>query len=118
MSKVAFWERGEALDYVNGTNAVIEANTVLELGSRIAIAGMEMAVGEKGTVHVVGVYSFPKTDQTELSAGTEVYFDGSGITASADNGQTGDQKKTYVKAGYVTNTAAASATEVLVKINA
>ena len=29
MSKAAFWQKGESLDYTNSTNAIIEANTIM-----------------------------------------------------------------------------------------
>lgn len=109
MAKANFWQRGETLDYVNSGSAKIEAGTVIELGSRIGIAGGDIAVGETGSIHVVGVFEFPKTDSTAINAGTAVYWDGSGITATAS---------TNTPAGYAAYTAAASATTVLVKINA
>ena len=37
MAKAAYWQRGESLDYLNKTNAVIEANTIIALGTRIGI---------------------------------------------------------------------------------
>lgn len=38
MSKAAYWQRGETLDYVNNTGSIIEANTVIKLAERIGIA--------------------------------------------------------------------------------
>lgn len=110
MSKAAYWQRGEALDYVNAGTEKIEANTVIVLGSRIGVAGMEISPGELGTLHVTGVYSMPK-DSGEISAGADVYYsetDGEITTTSDGN----------VKAGFACEAASASDTTVLVKINA
>jgi len=35
MSKAAYWQRGETLDYKNNTDTKIEANTVISFGSYI-----------------------------------------------------------------------------------
>lgn len=110
MSKAAYWQRGEALDYTNAGTEKIEANTVIALGSRIGVAGMEISPGEMGTLHVAGVYSIPKGNE-EISAGADVYYsetDGEITTASDGN----------VKAGFACEAASASDTTVLVKINA
>ena len=110
MSKAAYWQRGEALDYVNTGTEKIEANTVIVLGSRIGVAGMEIFPGETGTLHVTGVYSMPKGSE-EVTAGADVYYsetDGEITTISDGN----------VKAGFACEEASASDSTVLVKINA
>ena len=73
MSKASYWQRGETLDYVNAGENVIEANTILVLGSRIGVAGTDILPGEKGTIHVTGVYEVPK-DGSEISGGARVYY--------------------------------------------
>ncbi len=110
MSKAAYWQRGEALDYVNAGTEKIEANTVIVLGSRIGVAGMEISPGELGTLHVTGVYSMPK-GSGEISAGADVYYSETDeeITTTSDGN---------VKAGFACEAASASDTTVLVKINA
>ena len=47
--------------------------------------------------------------------GTTVYYDGTGITEAANDG--GNPATPYVKAGYAAESAAASDTEIPVKIN-
>ena len=32
MSKAEFWQRGEALDYINSTDATIPNNTLVQIG--------------------------------------------------------------------------------------
>ncbi len=107
MSKAAYWQRGESLDYVNRTNAVIEANTIIAITGRIGVAGTSINPGEKGSLHVTGVYEIKKTGTAEISMGAAVYFDGNGITNTA-SGNT--------PAGYAAQTAAAGDATVLVKL--
>lgn len=107
MSKAAYWQRGETLDYTNNTDAVIEANTVVAFAERIGIAGTDINPAEKGDLHVSGVFEFEKTSTNEIAMGTSVYFDGTGITETADGN---------TPAGFAADTAAAGATVILVKI--
>jgi predicted RecA/RadA family phage recombinase len=58
MATATYWQRGEALDYVNNTEAIIEANTVIVYGDRIAVTGCDIAPGELGSIHVEGVFAF------------------------------------------------------------
>lgn len=106
MSKAAYWQRGESLDYVNKTDAVIEANTIISLGTRIGVAGTDINPNEKGSVHVTGVYEIEKTGTGAIEMGAAVYFDGTGITA--DNSGT--------PAGYAAAAAEADSTVILVKL--
>lgn len=108
MAAATFWQRGESLDYKNTGDSVIGANTVIAYGARIGIAGGDIPAGELGSIHVEGVFALPKTD-SEIAAGAEVYWNGSGVTATAGNN---------VKAGYAAQAAASTDTTVLVKINA
>lgn len=116
MAKAIYWQRGESLDYVNSTDAVIPANTVLKLAGRIGIAGTSINPGEKGSLHVTGVYEIPKTSENEIAMGTTVYFDDTGITEAADNGQSGEAKVEYTPAGYAAQKALAADTVILVKL--
>lgn len=105
MAKASYWQRGESLDYKNNTNAVIEANTVINLTTRIGIAGTSINPGETGSLHVEGVYQLPKTGTEEIAMGAAVTFDGNGITTG-----------TGTPAGYAAATAAADDAFVLVKL--
>ena len=107
MAKAAYWQRGESLDYKNSTNAVIEANTIIDLGTRVGVIGTDIAPNEVGSIHVVGVYEIPKTDATAITLGTAVYFDGNGITATAGSN---------TPAGYAAADAADADTVILVKL--
>lgn len=109
MASAVFWQRGEALDYLNSGSTTIEANTIVAYGSRIGVIGCDIAPGELGSLHVAGVFRMPKTGTSAIAAGTDVYWDGDGITSSS-SGNT--------KAGFAAQAAEASATEILVSINA
>lgn len=116
MPKAAYWQRGESLDYVNKTTAVIEANTIIPIEGRIGIAGTSINPGDKGSLHVTGVYEIEKTGTGAIEMGAAVYFDGTGITNAADNGKAGDEKAGYTPAGYAAQAAAAADTVILVKL--
>ncbi len=107
MSKAEYWQRGEALDYTNATDALIPANTIVQIGSRIGVTGTDIAPGEVGSLHVGGVWEIAKTGAAEIAMGQTVYFDGTGITDTADGG---------IEAGYAAAPAAAAATVILVKL--
>lgn len=110
MSKAAFWQRGETIDYKNAGEAAIEANTVLVIGSRVGIAGMTIEPGEVGSVHVSGVFEFDKASGA-IAIGAEVYY-------NASTGKITTTASSATKAGFAVEAAADSAAKVLVKINA
>lgn len=114
MATGTFWQRGEAIDYTNASGSKIEANEIVILGSRIGIAGTEMANGETGSLHVFGVFELPKKASEAISAGVDVYWNGTGITASADDG--GNPATPYAKAGYAIQAAVADDTTIKVKL--
>ena len=80
MSKAAYYQRGETLDYTNTGTSVIEAGTILAIGKRIGVAATLIQPKTLGTVDVVGVFAMPKTSANAITMGTPVYFDGTGIT--------------------------------------
>lgn len=107
MAKATYWQRGESLDYTNDGTSVIEANTIIAVGSRIGVAGTSINPKETGSLHVTGVYEIAKTGSAEIAQGTAVYFDGTGITATAGSN---------TPAGYAAATSGADDTVVLVKL--
>lgn len=107
MTKATYWQRGESLDYINETNEVIEANTIIALSERIGVAGTSINPGEKGSIHVTGFYEIKKTGTDAIAQGATVYWDGTGITGVADNNTV---------AGYAAQNAGAGDMTVLVKL--
>lgn len=109
MAKASYWQRGEALDYINTGNTVIEANTILAIGDKIGIAGGDIDPGTLGSVHVEGVFEFAK-DTGAMGLGANVKIDAETGKASAAGSDTPN--------GYVAKAAAADDSTVCVKINA
>lgn len=105
MAKATYWQRGESLDYVNSGDTVIEANTIVSLGTRIGVVGTDINPKERGSIHVTGVFEIAKTGG-EIAMGAAVYFDETGIT-TANSG---------TPAGYAAAAAGADDATVLVKL--
>jgi predicted RecA/RadA family phage recombinase len=105
-----YWQRGESLDYTNAGSAAIEAGDVIVLGTKIGVAGCDIAVGAVGSVHVEGVFRFAKATGA-VTIGAAVYWD-----ATNENITTTSTSNTL--AGYAAAAAASADTTVLVKINA
>ena len=110
-----FWQNGKSLDYTNAGESKISANTVIAIGDRIGVAGTDIAAGETGSLIVSGVFEMAKSSSNEIAMGKTVYFDGTGITEAANDGE--DTPTAYPKAGYAVAKAAASAEVILVKID-
>ena len=96
MASAVFWQRGEALDYLNSGSTTIEANTIVLYGSRIGVIGCDIAPAEVGSLHVAGVFRMPKTGTSAIAAGTDVYWDGDGIT-NASSGNTKAVRRSWNK---------------------
>lgn len=75
-----FWQKGVSIDYKNETSKTIPVNTVVSLGSRIAVAGTDIKPGEIGSLITEGVFILNKSVNLEIEVGTSVFFDGVGIT--------------------------------------
>ena len=87
MSKAEYWQRGESIDYKNTGSSAIEANSVIVLGKRVGVAGMTIQPGETGSLHVKGVFRFEK-DDSEITAGAEVYVTAAGKMTTTASGNT------------------------------
>jgi len=107
MSKAAYWQRGETLDYRNNTASIIEANTVIKIGTRIGVAGTQINPSEVGSLHVTGVFEMDKAAAEAITMGTVVYFTGTVITATATNN---------TQTGYAAADAVAADATILVKL--
>lgn len=101
-----YWQRGETLDYT--PTEAVKNGAVVSLGTRIGIAGSDIAANEQGQIHVVGVFEMAK-DGAEIALGAAVYYNEANdqITATADGA---------VPAGYAVQAAKAADTTVLVKL--
>ncbi len=106
--KTAFVNRGESLDYVNAGTSKIEAGDIVSLVSRIGVAGCDIPAGETGAVEVIGLFDMPATATAAVAVGTELYFDGTGITDT--KGEKG------IAAGYCAKAFAAGDATIRVKL--
>lgn len=82
MVQVNYVQRGETIDYVNGTAADIVAGEVVALGTRVGVAATAIPVGVKGALNVMGVYDFPSLATEALTVGQAVYFKDGKIQAT------------------------------------
>lgn len=125
MGKASYWQRGETIDYVNSGTETIEANTIVVLGSRIGVVGTDILPGQKGSLHVTGVFGMPK-GSGEIAAGADVYYLKSDGVITASPTKTADAESedaqpvtvNNVKAGFAVCGAGTDEPYVYVKINA
>lgn len=110
-----YWQRGETLDYT--PTAAVKNGAVVDLTTRIGIAGSDIAAGEPGQVHVVGVFEMDKDATVAITMGAAVYYDTANdkITTVASTGSSPDVVNN-TPAGYAAADAAQAATTVLVKL--
>lgn len=100
-------QRGETIDFINNTSAVIEAGDVVTLGTRIGVAATTIDVGAKGAVNVIGVYEFTALGTEALTIGQAVYFKDGKIQATSTDA---------VAAGWVVEAKVQAGTTAKVKI--
>lgn len=103
-------QRGEALDFPNTTEATIPVGAVIEMGTRIGVAGDDILPGQVGTVHVMGVFRFPKAENKKADIGAALYYDKTAKNITTESGET------TLPAGYAAAAAAETDTTVLVNI--
>lgn len=109
--KAVYWQRGESLDYTNSGATVIEANSIIDLGIRIAVAGTSINPKETGSIHVTGVYRIKKKDSGAINFGAAVYYDATDLTGGITTTAT-----SMTPAGYAAEESAAGADTILVKL--
>lgn len=113
--KAVYIQKGESIDYVNGTNKSIAAGDVVVIGDHIGISGTDIPAGMTGSLHVVGVYELDNTSENGITIGTNVYWDGVGISEKEKTG-TGDSAVPNASAGYAIAGARAGDKRIIVKV--
>lgn len=105
-----YWQRGETIDYT-ATDDLANGD-VVNLATRIGVAGDDIAAGETGAVHVVGVFEMPKATGA-VTVGQALYWD-----AAAENITTaaGSSSPANTPAGWAVAAAGSSDATVLVKL--
>lgn len=105
--KASYVQRGETIDYKNTTVAVIAANDIVAMTSRIAVAATEIQIGAVGTVNVVGVYDIPAASGVAFTVGQSVYYKDGVIVADSAGA---------IPAGFVVEPKTSTSTTARVKI--
>ena len=98
-----YWQKGEVLDYK--ASAAVKNGEVVSLGTRIGVAGEDIAAGETGHLHVVGVFEMEKATGA-VTMGAAVYYDETNKNIKVNN----------IPAGYAAAPAASGDETVLVKL--
>lgn len=109
--KARYWEKGVKIDFKNSGSTAIEAGTVVTIGSRVGVAGTDIAVGAVGSLVLDGVFVMPKATGA-VTLGQALYFD-----KSAGNVTTTKAESGAIYAGIAVEAAGSSDAEVLVRIN-
>lgn len=101
-----YWQKGEVLDYK--ASAAVKNGEVVSLGTRIGVAGEDIAAGETGHLHVVGVFEMEKAAGA-VTMGASLYYDTTekNITTTASSN---------IPAGYAAAPAESGDATVLVKL--
>lgn len=105
--KATYWQKGEVLDFT--PTEEVKNGQVVPIGSRVGVAGSDIAAGEQGHLHVVGVFEMDKSTTEEISMGASLFYD-----AANDCVTTTEEGNT--PAGYAAAAATAKDTTVLVKL--
>lgn len=100
-----YWQAGEVLDYTPSDNAVANGE-VVSLGTRIGVAGADIAKGATGPLYVEGVFYMDKASGA-VTMGAALYYDVANkkITTVASTGES-SAKVDNIPAGYAAAAAA------------
>ena len=112
--KATYWQKVEVLDFIPTKD--VKNGQVVPIGSRVGVAGSDIAANEQGHLHVVGVFEMDKAAEA-VTMGTALYYDAANdcVTDTASTGE-GAAKVDNTPAGYAVADAAAADATVLVKL--
>lgn len=121
--KAEYVQPGNNLDYINPTEDVIKAGTIVFVGAIAAVAATNIAPDEVGAVATDGVWKLPKGGGA-ITAGAKVYYDAAADTVTTETGTEVDaeagetETETHAALGVAVADASADAAFVSVKLNA
>ena len=72
-------QKGETIDFLNPGPFPIAYDSVVNLATRIGIAGETIAVGAFGSVHITGVFELPAINNAAFAVGDTLYWDVAGL---------------------------------------
>lgn len=101
-----FYQNGDVIDYTAAE--ALAFGDVVDLTTRIGVAGVDIPEGGTGPVHLTGVYRVPKATG-EITVGQALYWDkeARNLTTTADSN---------TPAGWAVSSATNEAPDVLVKL--
>ncbi len=102
-----FIEKGEVLTY--GATKNISSGDLVIIGTIAGVAKTDIAIGETGSVHITGVYSLAKANET-ITQGAKVYW------SSKSNNVT-TSKTENIAIGVAANNTISSESRVHVLLN-
>ena len=105
----SYYQRGESIDYTNGTDETIPANAFVVVGSLAGVTGTEIPPHGVGSLHIEGVFSLPKKKSEKIEMGSVVVFKDDAVEKAGEG--------TEAPIGIAIAEAAAEDETVLVKIN-
>lgn len=100
-----FSQNGDVIDYTAAE--ALALGDVVDLTTRIGVAGADIPAGGTGPVHLTGVYRIPKAAGA-VTVGQALYWDNSAKNITTTSGNT--------PAGWAVAPAASEAPDVLVKL--
>lgn len=100
-----FYQNGDVIDYTAA--GAIAFGDVVDLATRIGVAGADIPAGGTGPVHLTGVYRIPKAAGA-VTVGQALYWDKAAKNITTTSGST--------PAGWAVAPAASEAPDVLVKL--
>ena len=102
MAKARYIQKGDIIDYINGSGAAIAYNDVVPLVTRVGVAAENIAVGATGSMRVTGVHEMPAVTTVAFAVGDQLYWDataGKLTKTSTDNTPAGWCVETKAQAG-------------------
>ena len=82
---------GDALNYTNNSGAAIAVNDIVVVGSFIAVAATNIAIGATGSILGDGVFTLPKKAGTAMPEGTKVTWSVADTAVIVGAGVAGDR---------------------------
>lgn len=96
---VRYLRDGDAVDHTPGSD--LDAGSVVVLGGLVGVTKRPLKAGERGSLHVTGVFDFPKATgaDTAIDAGVNVYWDEGEQQATTESSGNTALGKTTAAAG-------------------
>ena len=73
---------GKTLLWTNGTGSDVVSGQCVVVGTLLAVAAVDIADGETGTVELEGVFDLPKVDAAEIAVGETLTWDISALSGA------------------------------------